>query len=78
MPNQTAGGNEIAAVWSLPLGQRVEVCFRGGKRSAVAGILELLHAPDYSWDPVGSNNSCGLAVIEFQEAEALTSLALAG
>jgi len=43
--------DEIAAVWGLPLGQRVEVCFRGGERSAVTGILELLRAPDYPWDP---------------------------
>jgi hypothetical protein len=32
-----------------PLGQRVEVCFRG-ERSAIAGKLELLRAPDYPWD----------------------------
>jgi len=42
--------DEIAAAWSLPLGQRVEVSFRG-QRSAVTGILELLRAPDYPWDP---------------------------
>lgn len=43
--------DEIAAAWSLPLGQRVEVCFRGGERSAITGILELLRAPDYPWVP---------------------------
>ncbi len=43
--------DEIAAAWGLPLGQRVEVCFRGGERSAVTGVLELLRAPDYPWDP---------------------------
>jgi len=42
--------DEIAAAWSLPLGQRVEVFFRG-QRSAVTGILELLQEPDYPWDP---------------------------
>ena len=42
--------DEIAAAWSLPLGQRVEVCFRG-ERSAVTGILELLRTPEYPWDP---------------------------
>jgi len=42
--------DEIAAAWSLPLGQRVEVSFRG-QRSAVTGTLELLRAPDYPWDP---------------------------
>lgn len=43
--------DEIASAWGLPLGQRVEVCFRGGDRSAVTGVLELLRAPDYPWDP---------------------------
>ncbi len=43
--------DEIATAWRLPLGQRVEVCLRGGQRSAVTGILELLRAPDYPWDP---------------------------
>ena len=43
--------DEIAHAWSLPLGQRVEVCFRGGQRSAVIGVLELLSAPDYPWNP---------------------------
>ncbi len=43
--------DEIALAWSLPLGQRVEVCFRGGQRSAITGTLELLSAPDFPWDP---------------------------
>jgi hypothetical protein len=43
--------DEIAAVWSLPLGQKVEICLRGAERSAVTGVLELLRAPDYPWDP---------------------------
>jgi hypothetical protein len=42
--------DEITAVWGLPLGQRVEVCFKGGQRSAVTGTLILLRAPDYPWD----------------------------
>jgi hypothetical protein len=42
--------DEIAAAWSLPLGQRVEICFRGAERSSINGILELLRAPDYPWD----------------------------
>ena len=43
--------DEIAQTWSLPLGQRVEVCLRGGQHCAVTGILELLSSPDYPWDP---------------------------
>lgn len=43
--------DEIAATWGLPLGQRVEICFRGGERSAVTGTLELLRAPAYPWEP---------------------------
>jgi hypothetical protein len=43
--------DEIAAAWGYPLGQRVEICFRGGQRSAISGRLELLRAPDYPWDP---------------------------
>jgi hypothetical protein len=27
------------------------VCFRGGERSAVTGLLELLRAPDFPWNP---------------------------
>lgn len=42
---------EIAAAWGLPLGQRVEICFRGGERSAVTGTLVLRDAPDYPWNP---------------------------
>jgi len=38
--------DEIAQTWGLPLGRRIEVCFRSGQRSAVTGILELLSAPD--------------------------------
>jgi hypothetical protein len=43
--------DEIAAAWGLPLGERVEICLRGGERSAVTGVLEILCAPDYPWDP---------------------------
>ena len=42
--------DEIALCWGLPLGQRVEICFRGSDRSAVTGILELITAPDFPWD----------------------------
>jgi len=42
--------DEIAAAWGLPLGQRVEICLRGGQRSALSGVLELIGAPDYPWD----------------------------
>ena len=42
--------DEIATTWGLPLGQRVEICFRGGERSAITGVLELLRAPDYPWE----------------------------
>jgi len=41
---------DVAAFWGYPIGQRVEVCFGGGQRSAVTGKLELLRAPDYPWD----------------------------
>jgi hypothetical protein len=42
---------EIAQVWSLPLGHRVEVCFTCSQRAAITGTLELLTSPDYPWDP---------------------------
>jgi hypothetical protein len=31
--------NEIAIAWSPPLGQRVEIGFRGDGRSAITGVL---------------------------------------
>ncbi len=43
--------DEIAAVWGLPLGQRVEIGLRGADCSALNGVLELAKAPDYPWDP---------------------------
>jgi len=42
--------DEIATAWGLPLGQRVEICFRGNQRAAVTGILEVISAPEYPWD----------------------------
>jgi hypothetical protein len=43
--------DEIAQAWGLPLGRRVEICFRGSQHAAITGLLELLTAPDYPWDP---------------------------
>jgi len=43
--------DEIARAWGLPLGQRVEVCLRGGERSAAIGKLELLSVPEFPWNP---------------------------
>jgi hypothetical protein len=43
--------DEIALAFGLPLGRRVEVCFRGSQRAAVTGILELLSTPDFPWEP---------------------------
>jgi hypothetical protein len=40
----------LPTVWAYPLCKRVEVCFKGGERSAVIGVLELLRAPDFPWD----------------------------
>lgn len=43
--------NEIAQAWGLPLGERVEVCFRGSQRAAITGILELISTPAFPWNP---------------------------
>ena len=43
--------DEIAVAFGLPLGRRVEVCFRGSQRAAVTGTLELLSTPDFPWEP---------------------------
>ena len=44
--------DEIARVWGLPLGERVEVAFRPAfPVPAVAGRLELHSDPAYPWDP---------------------------
>lgn len=43
--------DEIARVWSLPLGERVEIVFRPAlPLSAVTGILELREAPPMPWN----------------------------
>src|SRR5690606_20162988 len=42
--------DEIAQAWGLPLGDRVEVCFRGSQRAAITGVLEVLTTPDFPWD----------------------------
>lgn len=42
--------DEIARAWGLPLGERVEIRFRGGQLDAATGLLELLTAPDFPWD----------------------------
>ena len=43
--------DEIAQAWSLPLGQRVEVCFRNSQRASITGMLELISVPDFPWNP---------------------------
>ena len=43
--------DEVAKLWRLPLGERVEVCCGVGSRSAITGILELHASPPYPWDP---------------------------
>ncbi len=44
--------DEIARVWGLPLGVRVEITFRPAYPvPAATGILELRAAPDFPWDP---------------------------
>lgn len=43
--------DEIAGAWGLPLGERVEVSFRGGQLDTIAGVLELVAAPSYPWNP---------------------------
>lgn len=43
--------DEIARVWSLPLGECVEIVFRPGfNLAAVTGLLELRDAPATPWD----------------------------
>lgn len=43
--------DEIARAWRLPLGQRVEVFFHHHQLDAISGVLELVVAPDFPWDP---------------------------
>lgn len=42
---------EIARTWGLPLGERVEVTLRDGQIDTLTGVLELVAAPDFPWDP---------------------------
>jgi hypothetical protein len=51
-PAATSGlRDEIAQVWGLPLGERVEVAFRGNPIDPMGGVLELAAAPGYPWNP---------------------------
>jgi hypothetical protein len=43
--------DEIAQARGLPLRECVEVSFRGGQLDAVTGVLELVAAPDFPWNP---------------------------
>lgn len=43
--------DEIAAAWSLPLGEHVEVSFRNGQLDAIAGVLEIAASPSFPWNP---------------------------
>ena len=43
--------DEIAGVWGLPVGERIEVFFRDGQLDSITGALELAAAPDYPWNP---------------------------
>ena len=43
--------DEIAGVWNMPLGERVEVWFRDGQLDRISGVLDLHRAPDYPWNP---------------------------
>ncbi len=42
---------EIARMWSLPIGERVEVVLRDGQVDSLTGVLELAAAPDFPWNP---------------------------
>ncbi len=42
---------EIACVWGLPLGERVELSLRGESLDTLTGVLELAAAPDFPWNP---------------------------
>jgi hypothetical protein len=42
---------EIARVWGLPIGERVDISLRRESLDTVAGVLELAAAPDFPWDP---------------------------
>ena len=43
--------DEVARLWSLPLGERVEVVFKDGQLDSITGVLELVTAPAYPWNP---------------------------
>ena len=43
--------DEIAAVWGLPLGERVEMALAGEQVDGVTGRLELSETPDLPWNP---------------------------
>jgi hypothetical protein len=43
--------DEIAAAWGLPLGEQVEISFRGGELDAIAGVLDIAAAPAFPWNP---------------------------
>ena len=43
--------DEIAQAWGLPLGERVSVRFRNSQCEAITGVLELLAAPGFPWNP---------------------------
>ena len=62
--------DEIAQLWALPLGQRVEVCLRGrgATPSAATGTLELQSAPDYPWNPKQPLRLC-VAGLEFSSRD---------
>lgn len=43
--------DEIAGIWGLPLGERVEVTFRNGQLDAITGVLEIAESPAFPWNP---------------------------
>lgn len=44
--------DEIARVWSLPLGERAEITFRPAfPLASIVGTLELRASPDTPWNP---------------------------
>lgn len=44
--------HELARVWSLPLGERVEIAFRPAfPLASIVGVLELRASPDTPWNP---------------------------
>lgn len=43
--------DEVARLWSMPLGARVEVFFKEGPLDNITGVLQLAAAPAYPWNP---------------------------